>query len=192
MSLTAKQQAFVDEYLVSLNATQAAIKAGYSSNGASAAASRLLANVKVNTAIEEAKQKRAERTRVDADKVVKELAKLGFSDMRELATWDEAGVRWRYSDELTDEAAACVKDVIYTHEVRYDKNGRTETSSTKLQLHDKKAALKMLGDHTGVFGGGESLEQETQSFLLGADAMREEYERRKRESDAQANAGGSL
>ncbi|WP_093231797.1 terminase small subunit [Thermoflavimicrobium dichotomicum] len=60
--LTPKQQRFVEEYLIDLNATQAAIRAGYSKKTAEAIASRLLRNVKVQTAIQQAKKERSERT----------------------------------------------------------------------------------------------------------------------------------
>jgi phage terminase small subunit len=70
MALTPKQQAFVQEYLIDLNATQAAIRAGYSARTANEQASRLLANVKVAAAVAKAVEKRAERTQVDQDYVL--------------------------------------------------------------------------------------------------------------------------
>lgn len=177
---TDKQRAFVQEYLVDLNATQAAIRAGYSRKTAKQQGQRLLTNVDLKAAIEEGKAKRAERTRVDQDKVIRELAKLGFSDMRELAQWDEYGVHWHDSGNLTDEAAANVRDVSYTKEVRYDKNGdKIETTQMKLALHDKKAALKMLGDHLGIFGASEQ-GPDGSDFLRGAEARRKLYEEKQR------------
>lgn len=83
-SLTPKQQAFVNEYIVDFNATQAAIRAGYSAKTASAAAARMLANVKIQTAVSEAMQKRTERTQVTADLVVHRLALVMMADHREL------------------------------------------------------------------------------------------------------------
>lgn len=150
--LTDKQKRFVAEYLVDLNATQAAIRTGYSRKTARQQGQRLLTNADILAAVREAQDERAERTRVDADKVVKELAKLGFSDMREVASWDENGVRWRHSGELTNEAAASIKDVTVHREVRRDKNGdEIITLNTKLVLHDKKGALELLGRHLGMF-----------------------------------------
>lgn len=71
--LTPKQEAFVREYLVDLNATQAAIRAGYSAKTANVAGARLLANAKVAEAVAEAKTKRAERVQVTADWVLERL-----------------------------------------------------------------------------------------------------------------------
>ena len=68
--LLAKQQRFVQEYLLDLNATQAAIRAGYSPKTADVQASRLLTNVKVREAIAEAMAKRSERTQIDQDWVL--------------------------------------------------------------------------------------------------------------------------
>ena len=161
--LTAKQRAFVDEYLVDLNATQAAIRAGYSRKTAAQVGAENLRKPYIAEAVEEAKEGRAERTRVSADKVVAELAKLGFSDMRELASWDEYGMRWKESRELSDEAAASVRDVSVHRETRREKNGDVvETVNTKLVLHDKLGALRDLAKHLGLFpkdGPGVSVNQ---------------------------------
>jgi phage terminase small subunit len=64
--LTAKQQRFVEEYLVDLNATKAAERAGYSAKTANEQGCRLLANVSVAKAVQEAMQKRSEKTGIDA------------------------------------------------------------------------------------------------------------------------------
>lgn len=76
MKLTPKQQRFVEEYLVDLNATQAAIRAGYSERTAESQASRLLRNVKVSTAIEEAQKARSERIEVTQDYVLENLTEV--------------------------------------------------------------------------------------------------------------------
>lgn len=151
-NLTNKQRVFIAEYLKDLNATQAAIRAGYSQKTAGKIGTENLHKPVIAAEIERAMDERAERTRVDADKVVKELAKLGFSDWRELGSWSDAGVEWIPSEEISDEAAASVKDVSMTKERRYDRNGELlETTQTKLGLHDKKGALELLGRHLGMF-----------------------------------------
>lgn len=73
MALTPKQQRFVEEYLIDLNATQAAIRAGYSPKGGTVRGAELLANRNVSAAIEAAKAARSERTATDADYVLKGL-----------------------------------------------------------------------------------------------------------------------
>jgi len=77
-TLTPKQQSFVDEYLIDLNATAAYKRAGYAGEGnvAEASASRLLSTVKVRNAIDALKQERANRTQITADQVLKNIARL--------------------------------------------------------------------------------------------------------------------
>ena len=73
MALTAKQRRFVDEYLIDLNATQAAIRAGYSKKTAEVQASRLLSNVKVQTVMQQLMLKRELRTEITQDKVLADI-----------------------------------------------------------------------------------------------------------------------
>lgn len=84
MALTAKQKQFVREYLVDLNATQAAIRAGYSSRTASEQAARLLANVKVQTAIQAAMDKRAEKVDITAEMVLRRWWDIATADPNDL------------------------------------------------------------------------------------------------------------
>jgi phage terminase small subunit len=85
--LTPKQARFVDEYLVDLNGTQAAIRAGYSARGADVQAVRLLGNARISAAIASRQTKRTARTEVTQDRVISELALIAFSDMRDFAQW---------------------------------------------------------------------------------------------------------
>ncbi len=160
--LTPKQRAFVREYLIDLNATQAAIRAGYAEVSASAEGSRLLGNVKVAAAVEAAMKSRAERTDITADRVLKELAKIGFADIRKAVKWQSAmiteednpdggdiaviktvvtnTVQMVASDELDDETAAAIAEV-----------SQNTTGGVKIKLHDKRAALVDIGRHLGMF-----------------------------------------
>ncbi len=79
--LTQRQSRFVAEYLVDLNASQAAIRAGYSPRTAKVIASQNLTKLNIQAAIAEAQAARAERTKVTADKVVAELALIGFAEL---------------------------------------------------------------------------------------------------------------
>lgn len=83
-NLTPKQEKFVEEYLVDLNATQAAIRAGYSAKTANEQSSRLLANVKVSGAIRAAMQKRSERTEITQDQVLQLWWKIANADPNEV------------------------------------------------------------------------------------------------------------
>ncbi len=93
MALTAKQQRFVDEYLIDLNATQAAIRAGYSQKTARQIGNRMLTNVDIQSAIAKRMGDRSGRVEITQDMVLRELAKIGFSDIRKVVRWGETQVR---------------------------------------------------------------------------------------------------
>ncbi|MGI8766582.1 MAG: terminase small subunit [Gemmatimonadaceae bacterium] len=141
--LTPKQARFVEEYLTDLNATQAAIRAGYSPKTAYAIGVENLRKPVIVTALEEAMRARSERTGVTADRVVEELARIGFSDMRLFSTWGPHGVTLTGSETLSEDAARCVAEVSQT----ISKDG----GSIRFKLHDKVGALSKLGQHLGMF-----------------------------------------
>lgn len=88
MKLTDKQNMFVAEYLIDLNATQAAIRAGYSEKTAAEQAARLLGNVNVQKALQQRMKDREARTAITADRVLKELAKPAFSEGKDIPGWE--------------------------------------------------------------------------------------------------------
>ncbi len=90
--MTPRQRRFVQEYLIDLNASQAAKRAGYSARSARTTGQKILHHPAVAAAIESAQEKRAQRTRVTADRVVTELAKVAFGDPRRLFSWGPGGV----------------------------------------------------------------------------------------------------
>lgn len=150
--LSPKQRAFAGEYLIDFNATQAAIRAGYSERTAYSQGQRLLKKVEVKAAIEKAIDERNARTRVTADRVIKELARAAFSDMRSYAQWGPQGVTLRESEALSQDDSAAVTEVSES----YSENGRT----LKFKLAHKDSALKMLAQHTGVFDSDREVAQE--------------------------------
>lgn len=79
--LTEKQKRFADEYLIDLNATQAAIRAGYSEKTANRIASENLSKLDIRNYIQECMKERQERTEITQDMIIDELRKLGFADM---------------------------------------------------------------------------------------------------------------
>ena len=146
-ALNPKQRRFVEEYLVDLCATRAARRAGYGVRSAAGTASRLMANPDVAAAIAQAQAARAERTRVTADRVITELAKVAFGDPRRLLSWGPGGVVLRQSDELSEAEAALVSEV---SETRTAAGG-----SRRVKLHCKLAALTALGRHLSLFAMGK-------------------------------------
>lgn len=82
--MTPKQQRFVEEYLVDLNATQAAIRAGYSKKTANEQASRLLADVNISSAVAAKLNQRSEKVGITAERVLDEIAAMAFYDPADL------------------------------------------------------------------------------------------------------------
>ncbi len=143
--LTGKQRKFVSEYLVHLNATRAAIAAGYSPRSAADIGHALLRrHAAVMAAIAEAMKERERRTHVTADRIVKELARIAFADIRSFAQWGPDGMGLRPLAEISDDDAAAVAEIYGPGAA----GGRP-----KLKLHDKKAALELLARHMGLFNG---------------------------------------
>ena len=140
--LTTKQRLFVAEYLTDFNATQAAIRAGYSRKTARFIGAENLTKPNVAGAIEEALEERLKALGVTSYRVLEELSKLGFSDIRNYVKWGSASVKLIDSDELSDEAAA-VAEVSQTP-TQYG-------NSIKFKLHDKKGSLELLGKHLKLF-----------------------------------------
>ncbi len=134
MPLNDRQARFAEEFLVDLNGTQAAIRAGYAPGSAKVAAARLLTNANIATTIAEAQAARSHRTEVTADRVVLELARVAFGDPRRVMSWGPGGVKLRPSAELADEEAAIVAEV-----------GETTTKeggSLRVKTVDKLGALR--------------------------------------------------
>lgn len=146
MALTARQAAFVREYLVDLNATQAAIRAGYSEKTAYSIGQENLKKPEIQAALKEEMDKRAERTEITADKVLKEFAKLAFFDPRNL--FDDKG-NPKDITELDDSTAAALAGLDVVQE--YDPDTGVTSYTKKYKLASKQSALDSLGRHLGMF-----------------------------------------
>lgn len=149
--LTVKQQAFVDEYLIDLNATQAAIRAGYSEKTAGSTGSENLQKPEIAEAIQKAVAKRSERTEITADNVLKELAKIGFANMDDFIRTTDEGDAYVDLSELTRDQAAAISEIT----VEDYKDGRGDDArdirKVKFRLNDKRAALVDIGRHLNMF-----------------------------------------
>lgn len=147
-SLTRKQRRFVEEYLIDLNATQAAIRAGYSPRTAHSAGPRLLENVEVARGIRVGINARSARVLVEADRVLRELGRIAFSDVRTL--FDKKGALRNIAELSADEAASLAAvEVAEIFEGRGD-DRRLIGYTRRLRLWDKRAALELAMRHLGL------------------------------------------
>jgi len=141
--LTEKQKRFVEEYLIDLNATQAAIRAGYSENTARQIGQENLTKPYIAEAIQKAMNERSERTRITADDVLRELEHIAFDNIGNYLSYhhdpsSKHGVRIEIKD--SDEV-----DTRNISEVSIGKDG------FKFKLYDKQKALVDLGRHLKLF-----------------------------------------
>lgn len=146
MPLTAKQTRFVAEYLIDLNATQAAIRAGYSAHTAQEQGSRLLSKVMVSEAIATGQAQRLNGLDVTAARVKARLALLGFQDIR--ALFDEHG-NLRPLHTLSDDAAAMIAGVEVIIKNAAAGDGITDRVH-KVKVVDPVKPLEMLAKHFGL------------------------------------------
>jgi len=148
VKLTPKQQNFVDEYILSLNASDAARKAGYSHKTAAKIGSENLQRGYIQDAIQVSRKKLQKRTEITQDAVLKELAKSGFMDIRN--AYDEFGDLLPIPD-MPDDIASCIigVDVVTTWIGKGDDAEQQVT--TKIKFMDKKGSLQLIGQHLGMF-----------------------------------------
>lgn len=147
-SLSPKRQRFVDEYLKDLNATQAAIRAGYSAKSAYSQAHDLLKNPEISEAIAAGQAKASISANVTAERVLLELARLAFLDPRQLY---QADGTLRPIKELPDDVAACLSSIEVTEECRGEGENRELVGLTKkVRLWDKPKALALLCKHLNL------------------------------------------
>lgn len=150
MKLTAKQAAFVREYLVDLNATQAAIRAGYSSHRADAIGYENLRKPELARAIQEAMDKRSEKVEITSDRVLTEIGKLAFADIRKI--FNEHG-QLLPAHMLPDEIAASVASIeVVTKSIPGQDGEAADVEHTsKIKFWDKRGSLELLGRHLKLF-----------------------------------------
>lgn len=150
MALTPKQSRFVDEYLVDLNATQAAVRAGYSAKTAGQIGDENLKKPQIAKALSDRMKHREQRTQVDADYVIKRLQEIDQMDvfdilnddmsLKPISQWPRT---WRLSISGID-----LSELVMGGESEQD---RTVRLLKKIKWPDKVKNLELLGRHFGIF-----------------------------------------
>lgn len=143
MALTKKQKIFCDEYLIDLNATQAAIRAGYSVESAGSIGNENLKKPEVRACIEKAMAERSKRTGINADRVLRELARIAFVNAADVINFDSATIAEGASEDDTAAIASVKVKTIPTAD--------GEGVEREIRLADKIKALELCGKHLGMF-----------------------------------------
>ena len=141
--LTEKQKRFVEEYLIDLNATQAAIRAGYSPNTARDIGCENLAKPNIRACIDKEIAERSKRTGINQDRVIRELARLAFVNANDVIDMEEATLK----DGATEDDTAAIASV----KVKTIPTKEGEGIEREIKLTDKLKALELLGKHLGMF-----------------------------------------
>lgn len=137
--MTKKQKLFVEEYLIDLNATQAAIRAGYSPETAGSIGSENLKKPEIRARIDKAMAERSKRTGINQDRVLQELAKIGFANIIDVVD----PVTAKVLPDAKEEDLACIQSI----KIKPNEWG----IEREVKMYDKKAALVDIGRHLGMF-----------------------------------------
>lgn len=161
---TDKQKQFCKEYVVDLNATQAALRAGYSEKTARQIGQRLLTKVDIQAEIQRLKKLRASKVEVTADFVLKQLVDIATTNItdvvnvinRPISMEDGSVINVPYlAVKNTEELTEAQKSAIAS--IKQGKNG------LEIKMHDKVTTLKLIGDHLGMFAAQRDAAVETES-----------------------------
>ena len=168
MRLTAKQQRFVDEYLKDLNASQAAIRAGYTSKTSRQVAYKLLTKVHIQDAIAKAQGRIIKRNEITVDRVVQEYAAIAFANTTDVIHIKDGKTIVENTDDLSEKQKAAISEIQET------KDG------LRIKFHPKISALDALAKHLGMSSGNLNMRHSTDpeladiatkiSGVLGGDA----------------------
>ncbi|MDI4655549.1 terminase small subunit [Xanthobacter autotrophicus] len=158
--MTPKQTRFVQEYLVDLNATQAAVRAGYSKRTAVKIGSENLLKPDIAREIQRAMDERAARTGITAERVLQELARIAFLDIRKAFNADGS---MKPLDQIDDETAAAIAGLEVAE--TFNDDGEHTGSVRKIKLSDKIGALTLLARHLGMLNDKLTLKGDAENPL---------------------------
>ena len=165
MALTERQKRFCEEYLIDLNATQAAIRAGYSPNTANEQGCQLLAKLSIQNEISKEMAERSKRTGFNQDRIVQELARLAFCKITDVADRN-GGIR----DDASEDDLACIETI---------KVKRSETDNGSLceerevKISSKVKALELLGKHLGMWNDKVNINMTLPVVISGENELEE-------------------
>ena len=161
--LTKKQQLFVDEYLIDLNATQAAIRAGYSVDSARDIGCENLTKPNIQKVIAERMAERSRRTGVNQDRIVEELAKIAFVNIEDVVDTDTGEILPNASkDDL-----ACIESVKF----KQSDNQYGGSIEREVKLASKMKALELLGKHLNMWSDKTDINIAVPVVISGEDAL---------------------
>jgi phage terminase small subunit len=157
--LPAKQERFCQEFLIDLNATQAAVRAGYSPRTAQPIASRLLSNVMVQSRISELKKEREDRTQIASDRVLQQYCDIADFRITDILYFDGKQCTYKPMEEWPKSALAAVSAIKQTIETRKVGDEEVKVVKTEFKVDDRLRALDAMAKHLGLFDNFQTAEQ---------------------------------
>lgn len=165
--LTPKQQRFINEYLIDLNATQAAIRAGYSEKTANVIGAQNLLKASIQAEIDKRRGKIQSKLEISQERIIQELASIAFANGADFAEVIELGglhtVEFKATKELPPEKRAAIASI------------KSGTSGMEVKTYDKLRAMELLGKYLGYLNPAGDTAKATSL----ADAIMEAYAQRK-------------
>ena len=163
--LTPRQERFVQEYLIDLNATQAAIRAGYAPKTANREGSRLLSNAVIASAVQKGRAKMAERAQIDQDWVLRQWQAIAEADPRDLVQYLRGPCPDCWDEPHEEPSPSCAKcgghgkgHVVLTDTRRLSPAAaklyagvQLGREGIKVNMRDQDAALVNIARHLGMF-----------------------------------------
>ena len=140
MAITPRQQRFVLEYLIDLDAKAAARRAGFSARSRPYS-SQLMRNPEIARAIAQAMTERAERTGITRERVLAEYARIAFVDLSQLADWDDEGAVLLDAAQIGEDAAAAIAMI---RDMAPAADASAAPTPLKVSVFDKMKALEAL------------------------------------------------
>lgn len=162
--MTNKQKRFVEEYLIDFNATQSAIRAGYSVNSADKIGPELLGKTSIKKEINKALGERSRRTGITQDRVVQELARIAFVNFNDIV--NENG-------EIKSDASADDLACVESYKVENGDSINGSSSKREVKLASKMKALELLGKHLGMFSDKFDVNMNLPVIISGEDELEE-------------------
>ena len=161
--MTEREANFCQEYLVDLNATQAAIRAGYPARSAHSHAYEFLKKPSIRREIDRLMAERSRRTSVTADRVLLELARIAFANPLGVLDMESGAVR----KGMTQDDAALIAGVRF----KVVPNREGQSVEREVKLHDRVKALELLGKHLGMFGDRVKVDGVLPVVITGGDEL---------------------
>jgi phage terminase small subunit len=160
--MSPRHQRFVEEYLVDLNASQAALRAGYSSRVHRQIGCQLLQRPEVAAAVKAGIDERGRSLRVTSTRVLLELARVAFAEPTRIAEWGPAGLKLKPHDTLLPDDKAAIQEIV----------AFPEGGPTRVRLHSKLRALELLARHLGLLDRGAGADGARTGEEIAASAKR--------------------